>query len=159
VEWFSCEACLTRVSSGECETAVGCTWKEGSGGEGMCIPSGSNDISCEFLSKPLCDRYSDSSLYISEISVTDAPCFFNGPADSVFMLCASLLSVGGDNCSVIETNDLAGEGNERYCDNASSVFGFSYDCMWIESHDGRRRSCQSVYYLSNNGVILLRFLV
>jgi hypothetical protein len=92
------------------------------------------------------------------ISVTNAPCFFNGPPDSVFLLCASLSSVGGDGCTIIETNDLAGQGDERYCDNASSVFGVSHDCQWIKSHDGGQESCQNVYYLSKNGVIFLRFL-
>jgi hypothetical protein len=93
------------------------------------------------------------------ISVTDAPCFFNGPPDSVFLLCASLSSVGGDNCAVIDTNDLVGEGNERYCDNASSVFGLSYSCVWIESYDGRWGSCGGIYYLSNNSMALVCFLV
>jgi hypothetical protein len=146
--------------SGECEAAVGCTWKEGSGGgEGMCIPSESNDILCELLSKPLCDRYRDTNLYISGISVTDAPCFFNGPPDSVFLLCTSLSSVDGNSCTVIETNDLVGEGDERYCDNTSSVFGFSFECVWTEGHDEGWGSCGSVYYMSNNGMTLLLFLV
>jgi hypothetical protein len=159
LEWFSCEACSTHMSSGECYTAAGCTWKTGTDGEGMCILSGLNDISCEYLSKPLCDRYRDSSLYISGISVIDAPCMFNGPPDSVFLLCASVSSIGVDNCAVIKTNDLVGTGNERYCDNASSVFGFSYNCQWTEGHHGGWGSCGSVYYMSNNGMTLLRFLV
>jgi hypothetical protein len=147
------------VSSEECETAVGCTWKEGSNKEGMCIPSGSNVMSCKFLSKPLCDRYSDSSLYISGISITDAPGFFNGPPDSVFLLCTNQSSVSGDSCAVIETNDLVGEGDERYCDNASSLFDFSYHCQWIENHNEGLGSCKIIDYLSNNGMVILRFLV
>jgi hypothetical protein len=85
---------------------------------------------------PLCDRYKYSSLYISGISVTDTPCFFNGEANSPYLLCASLSSVSGGNCGVIETNDLVGEGDERYCDNALSVFDFSYDFQWMEDDDG-----------------------
>jgi hypothetical protein len=92
------------------------------------------------------------------ISVTDAPCFFNGPPDSVFMLCASLLSIGGDSCTAIGTNDLVGEGDERYCDNASSVFGLLYKCVWTEDHDGVWGSCGSIYYLSNTGLDFFVFL-
>jgi hypothetical protein len=75
----------------------------------------------------------------------------------VFLLCVNLSSIGGDSCGVIKTNDLAGEGDERYCDNASSVFGLSYHCQWTEGHDGGWGSCGSIYYLSNNGIILLLF--
>jgi hypothetical protein len=93
------------------------------------------------------------------ISVTDAPCFFNGLPDSVFPRCTNFSSVGGNSCAIIETNDLAGKGDERYCDNASSVFGLSYDCQWRENHDGGWGLCGSIYYLSNSGMVLLPLFV
>jgi hypothetical protein len=117
------------------------------------------NVACQVLSKPLCDMYQRGFSLMQGISVTDAPCFFNGPPDSVFLLCANQSSISGDSCAVIETNDLTGEGDKRYCDNASSVFNFSYDCQWTEGHDGRWGSCESIYYLWNNGMVLLHFLV
>jgi hypothetical protein len=97
-------------------------------------------------------------LYISGISVTDAPCFFNGPPNSVFPLCVSQSSVSGDSCVIIKTNDLTKKGDERYCDNATSVFGLSYDCQWTEGHDGGWGSCGSIYYLSSGGMLFVRLL-
>jgi hypothetical protein len=91
--------------------------------------------------------------------VTNAPCFFNGPPDSEFLLCASLSSIDGDSCVAIKSNDLVGEGDVRYCDNASTVFGLLHKCVWAESHDGGWGSCGSIYYLSNSGMALLHFLV
>jgi hypothetical protein len=154
---FSCEECSWHTSSASC--GVGCTWLES---EGVCVSAevfNKENVGCQALSKPLCDMHQRDFSLIGGISVTDAPCFFNGPPDSVFLLCASLSSVGGDSCAVIDTNDLVGKGDERYCDDASSVFGFSYDCRWTEGYDGARESCKSIYYLSNNGMALLRFLV
>jgi hypothetical protein len=116
------------------------------------------NVVCQSLSKPLCDQYQRGFSFMEGIFVTDAPCFFNGAPDSVILECASLSSINGESCVVIKTNDLVREGDEKYCDNASSVFGLLYDCQWTEGHDGGWGSCGGIYYLSIEGMLFVRLL-
>jgi hypothetical protein len=155
IVWYSCDECGWH-SEETCGT--GCEWVKG--GDGGCVPLSilNVDITCEKLSKPLCDRYhEDDPLMdvISGVTVTDMPCFFNGRSDSVDMLCASVDSIGGgDSCAVIETNDVVTSGGkERYCDNAPSIFGFPFDCVWKNDYYGEWGLCGNIYYLTNNGMI------
>jgi hypothetical protein len=103
--------------------------------------------------------YSDESTHISGVTVNNAPCFFNSKNNSVDMLCASVDSIkGGDSCAVIETNDVVvsvNEEEERYCDDASSIFGFTFVCVWKGDYDGEWGWCGSVYYLTNNGRVIV----
>jgi hypothetical protein len=153
--FFSCDACAT-YSMSDCPTQGGCEWikeEEGEGGDvGMCIPSQTTLISCEILSKSLCDMYSHTSTYIPGVSVSDAPCFFNGPSDSLDTLCVSQSSLLWNDCTGIRTNGIVlYEGVERKsCDEAHILFNWIFSCIWITSEsvywdeDG---FCQYIYYL------------
>jgi hypothetical protein len=116
----------------------------------VCTPS--TTITCEVLSKPLCDRYQVDGAGIEGVSVDDSPCFFNGPGDSVFLRCVSIASVVGDSCAMVETNDVANGDGKRYCDDASLIFGFVFNCVWKEE-DGEGGVCLSTYYLTGNGIM------
>jgi hypothetical protein len=133
------------------------------GAEGVCISSELLDavIYCEALPILVCNRFSEDNTQISGVSVVDAPCFFNGDNDNSDMLCVSVSSiVGEDSCAVIQTNDIAVEnsGNEkRYCDDSSSIFGFSFKCVWKDNEHREWGSCGSVYYIGNNGMCFFFF--
>jgi hypothetical protein len=153
IKWYSCDECILHMSELTC--GEGCEWL---GEESGCVSSSilGVDITCEVLFKPLCDKFHEEHTSVSNLLVTDIPCFFNGESDSVKMLCVSMNSINGsDNCAVIKTNDVVVRGGKegRYCDDASWVFGFDFSCVWKSDYGGERGWCGSVYYLVNNGMM------
>jgi hypothetical protein len=138
----------------------GCTWSEELDGEveGVCVPSGMLTFLCEILSKPLCDRYSSESSYISGFTITDAPCLFIGPGDNVDTLCVSQSWLALQNCTVIQSNDvMAYDENERKsCVDAHLILEWPFTCAWVGlSYVVNSGSCNTVYYLNGSGLILV----
>jgi hypothetical protein len=129
-----------------CAVVDGCEWIEG-----VCAPSGTVDIKCEMFSKPLCDKYVDSTTSIPGVTVVDAPCFFNGAGDSMDTLCVSQLWLEGGNCKVIRSNAvvLHGGAEARSCEDAHLILGWEFTCVWIQSsYGGDYGSCYTIYYLN-----------
>jgi hypothetical protein len=158
--WFSCDACATYPSEGVCPSS-GCVWEQETGGSnGVCIPLNIESITCEILSKALCDMYSDESTYINGIIVVNAPCFFNGASDSLDTLCIPRSSFGSNDCTNIETNGrmMHGEIERKSCDDADIIFGWELKCGWVSNYMSGSSSCIVGYFLTQNGLLLFFFL-
>jgi hypothetical protein len=93
------------------------------------------NLTCGMLLKNQCDRYVDfNKTYIkSEVTVSDAPCFFNGDAESSEFQCVKKSSLESQSCESIKTNSvIIYEGEEREsCNEAHIIFGWPYSCGWI----------------------------
>jgi hypothetical protein len=101
------------------------------------------------------------STYIDDVTVSDAPCLFNGADDSVDTLCVSQSSLESGNCTVIRSNGVVAYGGEerKSCDEVHMILGWSFTCGWVElSSGGDYGSCYTVYYLNGSGLFLLLFL-
>jgi hypothetical protein len=90
----------------------------------VCVSSDveSGYITCELLSKPLCDKYFNENTYITGIIITNAPCFYNGPGDASDFFCVSRTSIAS--CSNIQTNGMVlynGKDRES-CNEANEFF-------------------------------------
>jgi hypothetical protein len=127
----------------------------------MCVSSEiiGKSVTCETLSKKVCDLYgegSDANKYIPDMTVTNGPCFFNGPRESVNLQCVSLASVIWNNCSEIKTNEVVTYGEEKgkICDDAASLFEWPFLCLWSakSSNEKKSGSCGCIYYFTVNGL-------
>jgi hypothetical protein len=133
-----------------------CVWRSESN---VCIPKDTTTFTCNILSKTLCNKYGDMDTYIDNFNVIDAPCFFNGPDDSIEMLCISKSTINSKNCSSIKTNSVIvyQENTLESCNNAKELFVFSFTCRWKLNHIDDVGLCETVYYLTTNGFLFLFF--
>jgi hypothetical protein len=119
-----------------CQKYLECKWEDGNyenNDIGMCVPLDveSEYITCELLSKTLCDKYFDDSTYITGIVITNAPCFYNGPSDTSDTFCVSKSPI--TSCSNIETNGkvLYNEKERESCNEANELLGSFFICGWV----------------------------
>lgn len=162
IGWYSCDPCSTRRSEETCPS-TGCVWVVGdSVSDGVCISNEDyiNTITCEMLSKSVCDRYIDSNTYINGIIVDNAPCFFNND-DTLGLFCISQsLLKSNNNCSLIKTNKIIIHDNieKETCNNGQEIFGLDVTCEWFSFsrlYGDDSGICSSVYFLSNGIYIYL----
>jgi hypothetical protein len=157
LDWFGCGVCSSLLSEMMCQKYYSkCEWKEGNDDDdniGVCIPSnmGSENITCELLSKPLCDKYFDESTYITGIVISNAPCFYNGPSDTSNTFCVSKTPI--TSCSNIQTNGIVlYNGKEREsCNEANELLNSSLMCAWIVDNFGAVESCMNSLFLDTPG--------
>jgi hypothetical protein len=137
-----------------------CEWIKTSGKEkGVCTSSevGGDNVGCWVLSKSVCDKYIEESTYIPGINVVDAPCFYNGRDDGSGYYCVTKSSLMGSDCGCgnIKTNSIIidGEGEEmESCNNARTLFGWSFMCSWLWNYNEKEHFCTTVYFLTENGL-------
>jgi hypothetical protein len=139
-----------------CEKHLKCNWEEGKDENddiGMCVPSDvrSGYITCELLSKTLCDKYFDEYTCITGIVITNAPCFYNGPSDTSDTFCVSKTSI--TSCSNIETNGMVlYNGKEREsCNEANELVDSSFMCAWIVDNFKTIKFCMNSLFLDTPG--------
>jgi hypothetical protein len=127
----------------------------------MCISTEiiGKSVSCESLPKKVCDIYEegkDPSGYIPDTTITDKPCLFNGPSDSMSLQCVSARSISWNNCSEIKMNEVViyEEEEKKFCDDAAILLKFPFLCYWLASSERVKKSgsCGCVYYLISNGL-------
>jgi hypothetical protein len=116
---------------------------------------------CENLPKRLCDLFvNGSSMLVNGIiSVSDSPCFYNGPSDGLAPLCISQSLVSKDDCSFIRTNDeywYDGE-KKQLCDDNDVLHGFT--CAWGSRSDRKPIDCsRSIFYTDGFDDLLLCYI-
>jgi hypothetical protein len=104
-----------------------CTWNDA---VDICIPNEPvvKEINCSLLSKPVCDKYCDET---DNNIVVDAPCFYNGPDDTVDTFCVSKELI--KSCSDIQVNEiiLYNEEEKQSCLDAHVLINSSFLCGWV----------------------------
>jgi hypothetical protein len=116
------------------------------------MPKGATSITCEILSKQLCDMYNDDS----DTEVTNGPCFFNGPDDSKEMLCVTKSTFSLKSCVDIKTNSkvLFNKNIRESCNEAHVLLGWSFTCAWGTRYIDDVKFCATIYYLTGNGLFI-----
>jgi hypothetical protein len=175
--WYSCDVCTVLTTEEMCVDA-GCEWMRNinnnnnnnnddddddvNDDNSLCIFKGVRNISCEQLAKGHCMRYTDTDISTSDVSdvtitISNAPCFFNGE-DEDEMSCIGKLSLNANDCGSIKTNNkISYKGKEiELCNDGNIFLGWRKNCAWIEKDFFERGGiCGNIYYMTRNGEKLL----